>query len=121
MSAAARRAAEAKMARRDRLERGGRRGQRAARRSHMPNFLDSDEDEEEEESQGGLLSGMKRRARRQYDERKDLDDMEGVEDASFQSREHVGRVLTFLLLIAGNPFGAVGRYQGKVDRGMDCE
>lgn len=82
MSAAARRAAEAKMARRDRIERGGRRGQRAARRSHMPNFLESDDEEDEEEVHGGLLSGMRRRARRQYDERKDLDDMEGVEDVS---------------------------------------
>ena len=30
----------------------------------------------------GLLAGTKRRARRQYDERKDMDDMEGIEDVS---------------------------------------
>jgi hypothetical protein len=43
MSAATRRAAEAKMRQRDRMERGGRRGMRAANRSHAPNFFDSDD------------------------------------------------------------------------------
>ncbi|KAL1942774.1 hypothetical protein VTO73DRAFT_5014 [Trametes versicolor] len=79
MSAAQRRAAEANMARRDRLERGGRRGARAAARSRMPDFLQSD-DMEDDDVDGGLLAGMKRRTRRQYDERKDLDDLEGVDD-----------------------------------------
>ncbi|KAI0768718.1 MCM-domain-containing protein [Trametes elegans] len=79
MSAAQRRAAEASMARRDRLERGGRRGTRAAARSRMPDFLQSD-DMEDDDADGGLLSGMKRRTRRQYDERKDMDDLEGVDD-----------------------------------------
>ena len=83
MSAAARRAAEAQMARRDRAERGGRvRGQRAAARSRAPAFLDSD-DAGTEDLDGGLLSGMKRRARRDYDERREVDDMEGVEDVCF--------------------------------------
>ncbi|EMD37775.1 hypothetical protein CERSUDRAFT_105677 [Gelatoporia subvermispora B] len=78
MSAAARRAAEAKMARRDREERGGRRGARASRRDRMPEFLQSDDLEDEPD--GGLLFGMKRRTRRQYDERKEMDDVEGIED-----------------------------------------
>lgn len=81
MSLAARRAAEAKMAQRDRRDQGGRRGARAARRSRMPNFLQSD-DMDDDGDDRGLLAGTKRRARRQYDERKDLDDMEGVEDVS---------------------------------------
>lgn len=81
MSAAQRRAAEASMARRDRLERGGRRGARAAARSRMPDFLQSD-GMEDEELDGGLLSKMKTRTRRQYDERRDRDDLEGVEDVS---------------------------------------
>ena len=83
MTAAQRRAAEATMARRDRLERGGRR-RRAAARGIMPDFLQSD-DVEDDEGDGGLLSGMKRRTRKQYDERRDLDDMDGVEDVSANS------------------------------------
>lgn len=78
MTAAQRRAAEAKMERRDRT---GRRGRRAARRSLYPGFMESDE-EDEGNIGGDLLSGMKRRTRRQYDERKDIDDMDGIEDVS---------------------------------------
>ncbi|KAI0029089.1 MCM2/3/5 family-domain-containing protein [Vararia minispora EC-137] len=81
MSVAARRAAEAKMEQRDRLARAGRRGQRAAARSRAPEFLQSDDDIDMDGlGDGGLLSGMKRRARRDYDERRDVDDMEGIED-----------------------------------------
>ncbi|KAI0058002.1 MCM-domain-containing protein [Artomyces pyxidatus] len=80
LSAAARRAAEAKMARRDRMERGGRRGARAANRSHAPTFLESDDNEPLDDGDTGLLSGMKARARRGYDERRDVDDMEGIDD-----------------------------------------
>ena len=47
----------------------------------MPNFLQSDDDMDDMDGHG-LLAGTKRRARRQYDERKDMDDMEGVEDVS---------------------------------------
>ncbi|KAI0072722.1 MCM-domain-containing protein [Panus rudis PR-1116 ss-1] len=65
------------MARRERLERRG--GRRAARRSLYPGFMQSD-DEDELDMGGDLVSNMKRRTRRQYDERKDMDDMEGVED-----------------------------------------
>ena len=119
MSAAARRAAEAKMARRDRLERGGRRGQRAARRSHMPNFLESDDIEDEEDMHGGLLSGMKRRARRQYDERKDLDDMEGVEDVSCVLHMRSVSLIEFHFT-AGTP-GTTGRHQSQVHCRMDRE
>ncbi|TFY52185.1 hypothetical protein EVJ58_g10154 [Rhodofomes roseus] len=79
MSLAQRRAAEAQMAARDRREQGGRRGQRAARRSLMPNFLQSDDDMDDMDGHG-LLAGTKRRTRRQYDERKDMDDLEGAED-----------------------------------------
>ncbi|KAI0311420.1 MCM-domain-containing protein [Amylostereum chailletii] len=67
------------MARRDRAERGGR-GRRAAARSRGHAFMDSDDADEEDMGDGGLLSGMKRRARRDYDERREIDDMEGVED-----------------------------------------
>ena len=38
--------------------------------------------EDEDATGGGLLSQMKRRTRRQYDERKDMDDLEGIEDVS---------------------------------------
>ncbi|KAF9529400.1 MCM2/3/5 family-domain-containing protein [Crepidotus variabilis] len=82
MTVAQRRAAEARMARRDRMERGGRRGQRAARRSHAPAFLGSDDDQiigDDLEEEVELLS-MKKRTRKQYDERRDEDDLEGIED-----------------------------------------
>lgn len=79
ISADARRAAEAEMARRDRKSQ---RGDRAARRSRAPAFLQDDDDEEEDDSQGGLLAGMKKRTRRLYDERKEIDDAEGIEDVS---------------------------------------
>lgn len=82
MSAAQRRAAEARMERRDRMERRGGRGGRAERRTRYPGFLESDDMEDEDAAGGGLLSQMKRRTRRQYDERKDIDDLEGVEDVS---------------------------------------
>ncbi|GJE97383.1 MCM-domain-containing protein [Phanerochaete sordida] len=80
MTAAQRRAAEAKMARRDKLERRGGRGARASRRTRYPGFLESDDMEDEDMGDGGILSQMKRRTRRQYDERRDMDDLEGVED-----------------------------------------
>lgn len=83
MTGAQRRAAERAMAQRDVREHGGRRGARAAARSRGPGFLLSDGLEEEEDMDGGLLSGMKRRTRRQYDERRDMDDMDGIEDVSF--------------------------------------
>ncbi|XP_006461167.1 hypothetical protein AGABI2DRAFT_204733 [Agaricus bisporus var. bisporus H97] len=67
------------MARRDRLEHAGGRGRRAARRSRAPAFLDSD-DAIEEDLDDVELTRMKRRTRRQYDERRDMDDLDGVED-----------------------------------------
>jgi len=85
MSAAARRAAEAKMRQRDRIERGSRRGMRASTRSHAPSFFDSD-DMGAEDDESGLLSGTRARARRQYDERRDIDDMEGIGDVRFPLR-----------------------------------
>lgn len=71
------------MARRDRLESQGKRGNRALRRSRAPAFLGSDGMDEDDELDDELgISRMKRRTRRQYDERRDLDDMDGVEDVS---------------------------------------
>lgn len=83
LSAGERRAAEAAMARRDRQERAGKRGSRAARRSRAPAFLGSEDDMEDDD--GDLddelgLSQFKARTRRQYDERRDQDDMDGIED-----------------------------------------
>ncbi|KAH7907456.1 MCM-domain-containing protein [Hygrophoropsis aurantiaca] len=78
MSADARRAADARMDRRDRLERSGKRGARAARRNRAPQFLESDDMDDEVDDLG--LSRMKRRTRRQYDERRDLDDVDGMDD-----------------------------------------
>jgi len=89
LSVAARRAVELKMARRDRLERTGKRGSRAARRSRAPAFLGSDDMEDEEMDDELGVSRMKRRTRRQYDERKDLDDLDGIEDVCFHSCFHV--------------------------------
>jgi len=49
----------------------------------MPGMLSDDEDlEEEDDPAGGLLAGTKVRVRRQYDERRDRDDAEGIEDVS---------------------------------------
>ena len=45
----------------------------------MPEFLQSEE--EDDDMDGGLgVSRMKRRTRRQYDERRDIDDLDGVDD-----------------------------------------
>lgn len=78
MTVAQRRQAEKAMALRDRRERQGRRGARAAARSRAPDLLQSEESDAED-FDGGLLSGMKRRARRQYDERIEIDDAAGIE------------------------------------------
>lgn len=86
ISANQRRAAERAMAQRDKRERAGRRGARAAARTHAPDLLGgySDEDEDDIGAGGagaGLLAGMRPRARRAYDERveADADDAAGVE------------------------------------------
>lgn len=84
MTAGQRRAAELAMARRDKSERKGGRGARAARRTRAPDLLQSD-DSEFEDVDGGLLAGMKTRARRQYDERMDVDDAVGTEVVSSSS------------------------------------
>lgn len=91
MSIAARRAAEAKMARRDRAEQGGsRKGLRASRRNRAPAFLQMDESDEEDDPSGGLLAGMKPRTRRHWDERRDVDDAEGAEDVWLKLLYHLG-------------------------------
>jgi hypothetical protein len=47
----------------------------------MPEFLQSEEEEDDDAMDGGLGVGrMKRRTRRQYDEQRDIDDLDGVED-----------------------------------------
>jgi hypothetical protein len=56
---------------------------RAATRSHAPSFFDSDDMGAEDDDESGLLSGTRARARRQYDERRDIDDMEGIGDVRF--------------------------------------
>lgn len=82
MDTTARRAAEQAMDRRDRAAGRGA-GRRAAARERMP-FLLSDgmSEGDEDDGTGGLLAGMKPRVRKQYDERKDVDDAEGIEDVS---------------------------------------
>ncbi|KAG1734718.1 MCM-domain-containing protein [Suillus paluster] len=81
MTATARRAAEARMNRRDRLERAGKQGSRAANRGRAPQFLE-DDDMDDEDALGDDLgvARMKRRTRRQYDERRDVDDVDGMDD-----------------------------------------
>lgn len=119
MSAAARRAAETKMNRRDRLERSGRAGGRAAVRSRAPRFLESDDMDDEDALDGGLgLARMKRRTRRQYDERRDLDDMDGLDDVCMLPCE---AVVLADNLFAGNSPGTTERYQGKVDCRVDSQ
>ncbi|KAL1662397.1 MCM-domain-containing protein [Schizophyllum commune] len=82
LTPAARRAAERKMAQRDALERAGRNGGRAARRGRMHDFIDEDDlaDEGDVDDDDMGVSQMKRRTRRQYDERRDIDDADGIED-----------------------------------------
>ncbi|PBK74444.1 MCM-domain-containing protein [Armillaria solidipes] len=81
ISAEARRKAELAMAHRDRRERVGKKGTRAAQRSRVPDFLlDNDMDAEDESDDDLGVSRMKRRTRRVYDERRDADDMDGIED-----------------------------------------
>ncbi|KAJ7924903.1 MCM-domain-containing protein [Mycena leptocephala] len=75
LSVAARRAADLKMARRDRLEGAGK---RAAGRRRGPGFVDDDDMDDGDEDEE-MVSRMKRRTRRPYDERRDIDDMDGVE------------------------------------------
>ena len=75
LSATNRRAAEAEMRQQDRTERGGRRGMHAASRSHAPNFFDSDDVSVGDDAGSELLSGTRTRARRQYGERRNVDDI----------------------------------------------
>ncbi|CAG8645726.1 5426_t:CDS:10, partial [Acaulospora colombiana] len=93
MDPAARRAAEQAMERRDRATGRGP-GRRAAARERMP-FILSDGmseggDDEDMGLAGNLLAGMKPRVRKQYDERKDVDDAEGIEDTI--PLEHLGDI-----------------------------
>ena len=70
----------------------------------MPGMLsDDDEDvEEEDDPAGGLLAGTKTRVRRQYDERRDRDDAEGIEDVSHLESRNLGISDTHLPFCAGN-------------------
>lgn len=117
MSGTVRKAAEAKMDRRDRLEHSGRAGGRAAIRSRAPRFLESDDMDDEDALDGGLgVARMKRRTRRQYDERRDLDDMDGLDDVSIL---HTTRSPLLMTCLTGDSSGTTERYQGKVNRRMD--
>lgn len=89
----ARREAEAAMARRDRVA-GRAGGRRAAARRRAPGFLPSDEDSDiDDRTAGGVLpAGIKRRARRHYDERREIDDAEGADDDDEIPLEHLGDI-----------------------------
>ncbi|KAG8956211.1 MCM DNA helicase complex subunit [Tulasnella sp. 424] len=78
LDAAARRRADAAMARRDRAERGGRRGGRAAVRTRAVGLFESDDMEDDDA--GDLRASFQRRTRRDYDERRDIDDAAGIDD-----------------------------------------
>ena len=96
LSITARRAAEAKMARRDMMERTGKRGARAARRSRHEFF---DDDEAEDEMDGDLgVSSIPRRTRRQYDERRDIDDLDGIDDVRILIFFFVDQILKIFVL-----------------------
>ncbi|KAF7376225.1 DNA helicase [Mycena sanguinolenta] len=75
LSAAARRAADLKMDRRNRLEGAGR---RARARNRGQGFVDDDDMDDGDEDEE-MVARMKKRTRRPYDERRDIDDIEGVE------------------------------------------
>lgn len=79
MTAAQRRAAEREIARRNQNMRGRRGGGRAANRSIAPNLLGEDDDGDDDEVDG-LVPIVKRRTRRDYDERRDIDDAAGMDD-----------------------------------------
>ncbi|KAF9518139.1 hypothetical protein BS47DRAFT_1290112 [Hydnum rufescens UP504] len=71
------------MARRDASGRGRGKGSRAAARRRRLGFIEDDEDEEDEVESGvrGIVpTGVKLRTRKHYDERRDIDDAEGVDD-----------------------------------------
>lgn len=81
LTRAQRLAAERAMDRRDRQGGAGGPGARAARRSRAPAFLMSDDEDADEGGAGGLLEGISTsRRRRQYDERMEDDDAEGIEE-----------------------------------------
>lgn len=75
MTGAQRRAAERNMDNRERT-----RGSRASRRNRALDFLGDDDDGDIEDDDALGMAKMKRRTRWQYDERREIDDMEGAED-----------------------------------------
>lgn len=75
MSVAQRRAADEAMSRRDKRARAGRR-----QRDRAPAFMQSDDEDERQEGDDPLQGINQRRRRRQYDEVRPEDDMDGVED-----------------------------------------
>lgn len=85
------------MALRDRREARRGQGGRAARRSNAPDFLrDDDELDDEDMLDGGLLSDLtKRRTRRQYDERQNVDDAAGAEGVSLKSGSDICQLTYF--------------------------
>lgn len=75
MTAAQRRAADEAMAARDKRAKQSRR-----QRDRAPAFMQSDDEDERQEGDDPLLGINQRRRRRQYDEVRQEDDMDGVED-----------------------------------------
>ncbi|KZS89020.1 MCM-domain-containing protein [Sistotremastrum niveocremeum HHB9708] len=89
LDAAGRRAVEAKLARRDRMERTGK-GGRASRRTLMPDILGSDGADSDADPSMAPIAKMTRRRRHQYDERPDED--EAPEDAGEIPLEQLGDI-----------------------------
>ena len=71
---------------------------RVANRSHAPPFFDSDDTGVEGDDESRLLSRTRTRACRQYDERRDVDDMEGVEGVCFSFLSSCGPHVVFCIL-----------------------
>lgn len=77
MTLAQRRAADEAMAARDKRAKQSRR-----QRDRAPAFMQSDDEDERQEGDDPLQGINQRRRRRQYDEVRQEDDMDGVEDVS---------------------------------------
>jgi hypothetical protein len=71
------------------------------------------EDEDMGDDELGIAS-MKKRTRKQYDERRDLDDLDGIEDASRPL--FFSTILILTHLCPGNSSRAIKRHKGQVHR-----
>jgi hypothetical protein len=121
ISTEARRRAEREMFRRDERERLGKAGQRAARRQRMPDLLGGYElDDEDMDGDVEDLARMRRRTRRQYDERRDMDDMEGVEDVSLTRLSRSSCPNIPFPCFLGGAYRPADGYQSQVYCRVDC-